>query len=276
MRHGRSSPARRCSTSSSRSRTGSRPAAGAAGDGALAARRHVARQGGFDDYADWLDGLVLMGGSDMWPGHYGEEPLKPQWMGDRVRDEYETALARAFVAKRKPVFGVCRGSAGAQRRIRRLAAAGHQHTEAASRWRTAAPTGTTSTSTRSSWCPARGWRSCTPAPSRFTVNSVHHQGINRLADDFIVEARVPRRRRDRSHPLARPRLRGRGAMAPRVPQAGRTRRDRRRADPAGLSRRRTGCARPSRHERRTAAPEALAPRLRGAPRRARQRAKGAA
>ena len=64
---------------------------------------------GFDDYAGWLDGLVLMGGSDMWPGHYGEEPLKPQWHGDRVRDEYETALARAFVARGKPVFGVCRG-----------------------------------------------------------------------------------------------------------------------------------------------------------------------
>ena len=64
---------------------------------------------GFDDYAAWLDGLVLMGGSDMWPGHYGEEPLKPQWTGDRVRDEYETALARAFVAAAKPVFGVCRG-----------------------------------------------------------------------------------------------------------------------------------------------------------------------
>ncbi|PIV72275.1 MAG: peptidase C26, partial [Rhodocyclales bacterium CG17_big_fil_post_rev_8_21_14_2_50_68_7] len=61
------------------------------------------------DYAGWLDGLVLMGGSDMWPGHYGEEPLQPHWAGDRIRDQYETVLSKAFVAAGKPVFGVCRG-----------------------------------------------------------------------------------------------------------------------------------------------------------------------
>jgi putative glutamine amidotransferase len=61
------------------------------------------------EYAAWLDGLVLMGGSDLWPGSYGEDPLDPRWHGDRVRDEYEMALARAFVAAGKPVFGVCRG-----------------------------------------------------------------------------------------------------------------------------------------------------------------------
>ena len=61
------------------------------------------------DYAAWLDGLVLMGGSDVWPGSYGEEPIKPQWSGDRIRDEYEAALTRTFVAAGKPVFGVCRG-----------------------------------------------------------------------------------------------------------------------------------------------------------------------
>ena len=44
------------------------------------------------DYADWLDGVVLMGGADVWPGSYGEEPLKTQWSGDRIRDEYETCL----------------------------------------------------------------------------------------------------------------------------------------------------------------------------------------
>ena len=61
------------------------------------------------DYAKWLDGLVLEGGSDLWPGSYGETPLKPQWSGDRIRDEYEKALVAAFMAEHKPVFGVCRG-----------------------------------------------------------------------------------------------------------------------------------------------------------------------
>lgn len=61
-------------------------------------------------YADELDGLVLMGGSDVCPETYGEIALKPEWNGDRIRDDYEIALLRAFVARRKPVLGVCRGA----------------------------------------------------------------------------------------------------------------------------------------------------------------------
>jgi putative glutamine amidotransferase len=64
---------------------------------------------GVADYACWLDGLVLHGGADVWPGHYGEEPLRPEWRGDQVRDMYEMALLRAFVDAGKPVFGICRG-----------------------------------------------------------------------------------------------------------------------------------------------------------------------
>jgi putative glutamine amidotransferase len=143
-----------------------------------------------DHYADWLDGLVLMGGSDMWPGHYGEEPLQPQWLGDRVRDEYETALARAFVAKGKPVFGVCRGlqvlnvafggsllqdigTLKPQALAHRKAELYDQHfhpVELVAGTRLA---------------------QLYPGASRFKVNSVHHQGINRLAKDFTVEATCP-------------------------------------------------------------------------------------
>lgn len=60
-------------------------------------------------YAAWLDGLVLAGGSDVWPGSYGHEPLRPEWSGDRVRDAYEIALLGAFVDAGKPVLGICRG-----------------------------------------------------------------------------------------------------------------------------------------------------------------------
>jgi putative glutamine amidotransferase len=62
-----------------------------------------------EEYARDLDGLVLEGGSDVAPESYGEKPLKPEWAGDRVRDLYELALYRAFVAAGKPVLGVCRG-----------------------------------------------------------------------------------------------------------------------------------------------------------------------
>ena len=61
------------------------------------------------DYASWLDGVVLMGGSDVWPGSYGEKALHPDWEGDRLRDEYDIQLIKAFGHVGKPVLGICRG-----------------------------------------------------------------------------------------------------------------------------------------------------------------------
>ncbi len=60
-------------------------------------------------YAADLDGLVLAGGVDIDPRNYGEEPARPEWSGDAVRDAYELALMRAMVEADKPVLGICRG-----------------------------------------------------------------------------------------------------------------------------------------------------------------------
>ncbi len=51
----------------------------------------------------------MHGGADVWPGSYGEVPLKDAWVGDRVRDLYDLALVEAFEEAGKPIFGVCRG-----------------------------------------------------------------------------------------------------------------------------------------------------------------------
>jgi putative glutamine amidotransferase len=60
-------------------------------------------------YAEWLDGVVMHGGADVWPGSYGEVPLKDAWIGDQIRDLYDLALVEAFEQAGKPIFGVCRG-----------------------------------------------------------------------------------------------------------------------------------------------------------------------
>jgi len=62
-----------------------------------------------EDYVSELDGLVLQGGSDVSPLTYGENPIKTEWRGDRVRDLYEIDLLQAFIARGKPVLGICRG-----------------------------------------------------------------------------------------------------------------------------------------------------------------------
>ena len=138
------------------------------------------------DYAHWLDGLVLHGGADIWPGHYGEQPMRPEWVGDRQRDLYEIALLQAFEAARKPVFGICRGlqlinvahggslyqDITAQKpgaRVHRDAAAYDRHFHEVDI--------------------VRGSRlEQLLGKRRHTINSVHHQGVKQLAPGFVVEA----------------------------------------------------------------------------------------
>jgi putative glutamine amidotransferase len=143
-----------------------------------------------DHYAELLDGLVLEGGSDMWPGSYGEEPLRPEWSGDRVRDGYEIALLRAFVARRKPVLGVCRGL-----QVLNVAYGGTLYQDLA--LQRPGPLFHRSAQLydrnhhQIEIVPESRLAQLYPGPSSPAVNSVHHQGIKDLATGFVVEACAP-------------------------------------------------------------------------------------
>jgi putative glutamine amidotransferase len=56
-----------------------------------------------------LDGLLLAGGGDIEPHHYGEPPHPQLGTVDTLRDRVELPLARWAVADGKPVLGICRG-----------------------------------------------------------------------------------------------------------------------------------------------------------------------
>lgn len=62
------------------------------------------------DYPQYLDGLVLQGGADISPQCYGEEALRAEWAGDRLRDAYEMELLHEFMEAGRPVLGICRGA----------------------------------------------------------------------------------------------------------------------------------------------------------------------
>jgi putative glutamine amidotransferase len=56
-----------------------------------------------------LDGLLIPGGDDIDPKHYGE-PLHPKAeLINAARFDQEWALLKAFEAQRKPILGVCYG-----------------------------------------------------------------------------------------------------------------------------------------------------------------------
>ena len=139
-------------------------------------------------YAERLDGLVLAGGSDVWPGHYGEVALRPEWEGERVRDEYERALVEAFLARGKPVLGVCRGL-----QLINVALGGSLHQDIP----TCVP-GAVRHRDQASYDRNQhdvmvegAWLSAVLGATRGRVNSVHHQAIARLAPGLEVEARSP-------------------------------------------------------------------------------------
>jgi putative glutamine amidotransferase len=141
-------------------------------------------------YAQALDGLVLQGGNDVSPQQYGEAPLHPDWAGDPVRDAYEMALIRAFVAAGKPVFGICRGL-----QLLNVTFGGslfqdinQQNPEALDHRQAGAYENHFH---RVEFVPGTHLASLYPGLRTATTNSIHHQGIKQLAPGFVVEARCP-------------------------------------------------------------------------------------
>lgn len=144
------------------------------------------------DYAEYLDGLLLQGGADVSPRAYGEEPLKPEWSGDPVRDAYEVELLHEFMEAKKPVLGICRGM-----QLINVALGGSlyqdlptQHPgrvahESIAYDRNEHPVAFAEGSQLARWYGAAG-----AAAMGGRVISIHHQAINRLGRDIIVEARA--------------------------------------------------------------------------------------
>ena len=140
------------------------------------------------DFVGALDGLVLQGGADLSPESYGEEPLRPQWSGDRIRDLFEIELLWEFVIQGKPVLGICRGS-----QLINVACGGSLYQDIAEQ------------------CPGAGAHRDDLLYDNFhhgieivedsrlatlfagnrqhQVNSIHHQAIKKLGNNLVIEAR---------------------------------------------------------------------------------------
>jgi putative glutamine amidotransferase len=139
-------------------------------------------------YAEWLDGVVMHGGADVWPGSYGEVPLKDAWIGDQIRDLYDLALVEAFEQAGKPVFGVCRGL-----QLINVAFGGtlyqdieEQH-EGGLRHRD--PVTYDQNFHEIEIVKGTRLSKLYPQVETARVNSIHHQGVKDIAPGFDIEAR---------------------------------------------------------------------------------------
>ena len=138
------------------------------------------------DYAAYLDGLILQGGADVSPRAYGEEPLKSEWAGDPVRDAYELELVHEFMEAGKPILGICRGmqlinvalggSLYQDLPLQCPQTAGHESTAYDRNAHTVAFT------------PGGQFAKWFGEVPGGQVASIHHQAVNRLGREVVVEA----------------------------------------------------------------------------------------
>jgi putative glutamine amidotransferase len=141
---------------------------------------------------DVVDGLVLSGGGDMAPASYGHIE------GDRIQDvnseadSFEMALVRLAEARDLPVLGICRGA-----QVLNVAFGGTLHQDISVEGSESHPLTT-------------GWSGPRVIAARHrvllesgstlagiygtterTVNSIHHQSIDAVADGFRIVATAP-------------------------------------------------------------------------------------
>ena len=142
------------------------------------------------DYVNSLDGLVLQGGADVSPETYHEQPLRPEWNGDRVRDMYEVEMLWAFVFEQKPVLGICRGL-----QLINVALNGSLHqdipTELPGAIRHVDPALYDTLHHDVAFQPDSLLDRLYGSDARLRVNSIHHQCIKQLGNGLVVEATSP-------------------------------------------------------------------------------------
>ncbi|MCL4424676.1 MAG: gamma-glutamyl-gamma-aminobutyrate hydrolase family protein [Firmicutes bacterium] len=135
---------------------------------------------------DRLDGLILTGGVDVDPSHFGEEPRPKLGRVSPERDRIEIPLARAALEKRLPLLGVCRGI-----QLLNIAAGGAvfqdiysqvkdplKHNQEAPRWY---PSHEVKLDQAALVGKIHGVKA-------LRVNSFHHQAVSRVAPGFVVSA----------------------------------------------------------------------------------------
>jgi putative glutamine amidotransferase len=135
------------------------------------------------------DAFVIVGGEDLDPALWGEEPLPTHDPLPPERERFDLALARALLASRHPVLGVCYGC-----QLLTVAAGGtlHQHLPGAVGERIRHGGGKYPDLPRHPVDVAPGSRlRAIVGADRIEVNSAHHQAPRRLAGGLVVSATAP-------------------------------------------------------------------------------------
>ncbi|CAN5781764.1 gamma-glutamyl-gamma-aminobutyrate hydrolase family protein [soil metagenome] len=142
-----------------------------------------------DAMLDGVQGLVLTGGEDVDPKHYGAIPHAALGDVHAGRDAFELALVLAARARRLPTLAICRGI-----QVVNVALGGTLVQDIPSEWPAAiAHDGAGARGERIHDVDVDGSSQLASALGaiRLTVNSFHHQSIAAVAPGLSVVARAP-------------------------------------------------------------------------------------
>jgi putative glutamine amidotransferase len=150
-----------------------------------------------DAYLDLADGVLLTGSpANVHPSHFGQDVRDPSLPLDPARDSVTLPLIRKVVERGLPMLGICRGL---QEINVALGGTLHQAVqEVDGRMEHRGALGRPDAKAHEVYAPAHPIQvepgSCLAGlvgASEITVNSVHGQGVDRLADGLVVEAHAP-------------------------------------------------------------------------------------
>jgi putative glutamine amidotransferase len=127
--------------------------------------------------------LVLTGGSDVWPGYYGQEPDALLGDVDRERDAFELGLLALADATQLPTLAICRGV-----QLLNVYRGGTlvQHLSQSERHRRV---GTPKSQPAHAVRIEAGSKLAEIMGAEAQVNSRHHQAIDRVGSGLVVTAR---------------------------------------------------------------------------------------
>ena len=138
---------------------------------------------------DRLDGVLLSGGVDVDPSLYGQAPHPKLGRVNRRRDDFELALTREALRRDVPILAICRGQ-----QVLNVATGGTLVQDIPSTIEGAMRHGGKGPRAR------RAHRAEVAEGSRLrdilgrgsmSVNSIHHQSVDRPGEGLVVSARCP-------------------------------------------------------------------------------------
>lgn len=129
-----------------------------------------------------ISGLIISGGDDVNPEHYGESEREASRY-DPDRDKLEIELLEQYLHSGIPILGICRGS-----QLLNIVANGSLYADIRPD-RKKTPNKYTALPVKEVKVSSDSQLGECVTPHEFTVNSLHNQAVKKLGDDLIVTAR---------------------------------------------------------------------------------------